>query len=73
MAARVCRADEGPRALNQKDLDTGALGFYDALAGEPRTYGIDATLRFRAADGHAIRIDAGWTRGRRGARGAVAS
>jgi iron complex outermembrane receptor protein len=33
-------------ALNQKDADTGALGFDYALVGEPRTYGIDATLRF---------------------------
>ncbi len=33
-------------ALNQKDLDTGALGFDYALVGEPRTYGIDATYRF---------------------------
>jgi outer membrane receptor protein involved in Fe transport len=32
--------------LNQKDLDTGALGFDYALVGEPRTYGVDATLRF---------------------------
>jgi iron complex outermembrane receptor protein len=33
-------------ALNQKDADTGALGFDYALVGEPRTYGIDVTLRF---------------------------
>ena len=33
-------------ALNQGDADTGALGFDYALVGEPRTYGIDATLRF---------------------------
>jgi iron complex outermembrane receptor protein len=33
-------------ALNQKDLDTGVLGFDYALVGEPRTYGVDATLRF---------------------------
>ncbi|MBV8341348.1 MAG: TonB-dependent receptor [Gammaproteobacteria bacterium] len=33
-------------ALNQKDADTGALGFDYALVGEPRTYGVDATLRF---------------------------
>jgi iron complex outermembrane receptor protein len=33
-------------ALNQKDLDTGALGFDYALVGEPRTYGADVTLRF---------------------------
>jgi len=33
-------------ALNQKDLDTGALGFDYALVGEPRTYGVDATYRF---------------------------
>ncbi|GAC1456232.1 MAG: TonB-dependent receptor [Steroidobacteraceae bacterium] len=33
-------------ALNQKDNDTGLLGFDYALVGEPRTYGIDATLRF---------------------------
>ncbi|HEX4648094.1 MAG TPA: TonB-dependent receptor [Steroidobacteraceae bacterium] len=33
-------------ALNQKDADTGAIGFDYALVGEPRTYGIDATLRF---------------------------
>ncbi|MBS0365657.1 MAG: TonB-dependent receptor [Proteobacteria bacterium] len=32
--------------LNQNDLDTGILGFDYALVGEPRTYGIDATLRF---------------------------
>jgi iron complex outermembrane receptor protein len=32
--------------LNQKDLDTGVLGFDYALVGEPRTYGVDATLRF---------------------------
>jgi len=32
--------------LNQNDLDTGALGFDYALVGEPRTYGVDATLRF---------------------------
>jgi len=33
-------------ALNQGDADTGALGFDYGLVGEPRTYGIDATLRF---------------------------
>lgn len=33
-------------ALNQKDLDTGALGFDYALVGEPRTYGVDLTYRF---------------------------
>jgi outer membrane receptor protein involved in Fe transport len=33
-------------ALNQKDADTGALGFDYALVGEPRTYGADVTLRF---------------------------
>ena len=33
-------------ALNQKDADTGALGFDYALVGEPRTYGVDVTLRF---------------------------
>jgi len=33
-------------ALNQADADTGALGFDYALVGEPRTYGVDATLRF---------------------------
>jgi len=33
-------------ALNQKDVDTGALGFDYALVGEPRTYGVDVTLRF---------------------------
>jgi iron complex outermembrane receptor protein len=33
-------------ALNQKDRDTGALGFDYSLVGEPRTYGIDATYRF---------------------------
>jgi len=33
-------------ALNQKDLDTGALGFDYALVGEPRTYGADVTYRF---------------------------
>jgi iron complex outermembrane receptor protein len=33
-------------ALNQKDADTGGLGFDYALVGEPRTYGVDATLRF---------------------------
>ncbi|TLZ32414.1 MAG: TonB-dependent receptor, partial [Gammaproteobacteria bacterium] len=32
--------------LNQKDPDTGALGFDYALVGEPRTYGVDATYRF---------------------------
>jgi len=32
--------------LNQKDLDTGVLGFDYGLVGEPRTYGVDATLRF---------------------------
>jgi iron complex outermembrane recepter protein len=33
-------------ALNQKDLDTGALGFDYALVGEPRTYGADLMVRF---------------------------
>ncbi len=33
-------------ALNQKDADTGLLGFDYALVGEPRTYGVEATLRF---------------------------
>lgn len=33
-------------ALNQKDLDTGALGFDYALVGEPRTYGADVSFRF---------------------------
>jgi iron complex outermembrane receptor protein len=33
-------------ALNQKDADTGALGFDYSLVGEPRTYGADVTLRF---------------------------
>jgi iron complex outermembrane receptor protein len=33
-------------ALNQKDADTGLLGFDYALVGEPRTYGVDATVRF---------------------------
>ncbi len=33
-------------ALNQKDLDTGALGFDYALVGEPRTYGVDLTYQF---------------------------
>lgn len=33
-------------ALNQKDLDTGALGFDYALVGEPRTFGVDATYNF---------------------------
>jgi iron complex outermembrane recepter protein len=33
-------------ALNQGDADTGGLGFDYALVGEPRTYGVDATLRF---------------------------
>jgi outer membrane receptor protein involved in Fe transport len=32
--------------LNQKDLDTGALGFDYGLVGEPRTYGADLTYRF---------------------------
>jgi iron complex outermembrane receptor protein len=32
--------------LNQRDLDTGALGFDYALVGEPRTYGADLTYRF---------------------------
>src|ERR1700730_11282028 len=32
--------------LNQKDPDTGALGFDYGLVGEPRTYGVEATLRF---------------------------
>jgi iron complex outermembrane recepter protein len=33
-------------ALNQGDADTGALGFDYALVGEPRTYGVDVTVRF---------------------------
>jgi iron complex outermembrane receptor protein len=33
-------------ALNQKDPDTGALGFDYALVGEPRTYGVEVMLRF---------------------------
>ena len=33
-------------ALNQKDADTGLLGFDYALVGEPRTYGADVTFRF---------------------------
>lgn len=33
-------------ALNQRDADTGALGFDYALVGEPRTYGADITYRF---------------------------
>jgi iron complex outermembrane recepter protein len=33
-------------ALNQKDADTGAIGFDYALVGEPRTYGVDLTYRF---------------------------
>jgi iron complex outermembrane receptor protein len=33
-------------ALNQKDFDTGQLGFDYALVGEPRTYGADFTYRF---------------------------
>jgi len=33
-------------ALNQKDPDTGALGFDYALVGEPRTYGADLMVRF---------------------------
>ena len=33
-------------ALNQKDADTGLLGFDYALVGEPRTYGADLTYRF---------------------------
>jgi iron complex outermembrane receptor protein len=33
-------------ALNQRDYDTGYLGFDYALVGEPRTYGADVTLRF---------------------------
>jgi iron complex outermembrane recepter protein len=33
-------------ALNQKDADTGALGFDYALVGEPRTYGADLMVRF---------------------------
>jgi iron complex outermembrane receptor protein len=33
-------------ALNQKDADTGLLGFDYALVGEPRTYGVDLTYRF---------------------------
>src|SRR3984893_4288935 len=32
--------------LNQKDPDTGALGFDYGLVGEPRTYGVDLTYRF---------------------------
>jgi len=32
--------------LNQKDPDTGAIGFDYALVGEPRTYGADVTVRF---------------------------
>jgi iron complex outermembrane receptor protein len=32
--------------LNQKDPDTGALGFDYGLVGEPRAYGVEATLRF---------------------------
>lgn len=32
--------------LNQKDADTGALGFDYGLVGEPRTYGLDVTLHF---------------------------
>jgi iron complex outermembrane receptor protein len=32
--------------LNQKDHDTGDIGFDYALVGEPRTYGVEATLRF---------------------------
>jgi iron complex outermembrane receptor protein len=32
--------------LNQKDPDTGALGFDYGLVGEPRTYGADLTYRF---------------------------
>jgi outer membrane receptor protein involved in Fe transport len=33
-------------ALNQKDADTGLLGFDYALVGEPRTYGADLMVRF---------------------------
>ena len=33
-------------ALNQKDADTGLLGFDYALVGEPRTFGVDTTYRF---------------------------
>ena len=33
-------------ALNQRDYDTGQLGFDYALVGEPRTYGADLTYRF---------------------------
>jgi iron complex outermembrane recepter protein len=33
-------------ALNQKDPDTGNVGFDYALVGEPRTYGADLTYRF---------------------------
>jgi iron complex outermembrane recepter protein len=33
-------------ALNQKDADTGALGFDYSLVGEPRTYGADLMVRF---------------------------
>ena len=32
--------------LNQKDADTGAIGFDYGLVGEPRTYGLEATYRF---------------------------
>ena len=32
--------------LNQNDPDTGVLGFDYGLVGEPRTYGVDATVRF---------------------------
>ena len=33
-------------ALNQKDNDTGLLGFDYSLVGEPRTYGADLMVRF---------------------------
>jgi iron complex outermembrane receptor protein len=32
--------------LNQNDLDTGVLGFDYGLVGEPRTFGVEATLKF---------------------------
>jgi iron complex outermembrane recepter protein len=32
--------------LNQRDNDTGLLGFDYGLVGEPRTYGVDLTYRF---------------------------
>jgi len=34
-------------ALNQKDADTGLLGFDYALVGEPRTFDVDTTYRLR--------------------------